>query len=93
MSERGPTAHRFITTAVFRPRGRLMALMTHNTDVADTWEREGENPSISTVFAARKRHRKHCIIGDTRLHYLKNSQCSIFSFQVAWSPGAPKRAV
>ena len=24
--------------------GRLMVLMTHNTDIADTWEREGEEP-------------------------------------------------
>jgi len=23
-------------------RGRLMVLMTHNTDISDTWEREGE---------------------------------------------------
>ena len=25
---------------------RLMVLMTHNTDIADTWEREGEGPGI-----------------------------------------------
>jgi hypothetical protein len=25
-------------------RGRLMVLMTHNTDISDTWEREGEEP-------------------------------------------------
>jgi hypothetical protein len=24
--------------------GRLMVVMTHNTDIADTWEREGEEP-------------------------------------------------
>ena len=25
-------------------RGRLMVLMTHNTDISDSWEREGEEP-------------------------------------------------
>jgi hypothetical protein len=25
-------------------RGRIMVLMTHNTDIADSWEREGEWP-------------------------------------------------
>ena len=24
-------------------KGRLMVVMTHNTDIADTWEREGDN--------------------------------------------------
>ena len=27
-------------------RGRLMVLMTHNTDIADTWEREGESQRV-----------------------------------------------
>jgi hypothetical protein len=25
-------------------RGRLMVLLTHNTDISDSWEREGEEP-------------------------------------------------
>ena len=25
-------------------RGRLMVVMSHNTDISDTWEREGEYP-------------------------------------------------
>jgi hypothetical protein len=31
--------------------GRLMVLMTHNTDVADTWEREGENREYFDLFS------------------------------------------
>jgi len=31
--------------------GRLMVLMTHNTDVADTWEREGENQDYFDRFS------------------------------------------
>jgi hypothetical protein len=26
------------------PHGRLMVVMSHNTDIADTWEREGAYP-------------------------------------------------
>jgi hypothetical protein len=32
-------------------RGRLMVLMTHNTDISDTWEREGENPEYFNLFS------------------------------------------
>jgi hypothetical protein len=31
--------------------GRLMAVMTHNTDVADSWEREGEDPEFFYQFS------------------------------------------
>ena len=34
-------------------RGRLMVLMTHNTDVSDTWEREGENEEYFSLFSPR----------------------------------------
>jgi hypothetical protein len=33
--------------------GRLMVLMTHNTDIADSWEREGEDPSYFYAFSPR----------------------------------------
>jgi len=33
--------------------GRLMVLMTHNTDIADSWEREGEHPSYFYAFSPR----------------------------------------
>ncbi len=33
------------------PSGRLMVLMTHNTDIADAWEREGEDPRFFYRFS------------------------------------------
>jgi hypothetical protein len=32
-------------------KGRLMMLMTHNTDIADAWEREGEDPQFFYQFS------------------------------------------
>jgi hypothetical protein len=34
-------------------KGRLMFLWTHNTDIADSWEREGEDPSYFYAFSPR----------------------------------------
>ena len=34
-------------------RGRVMVLMTHNTDIADSWEREADDPSYFDTFGAR----------------------------------------
>jgi Domain of unknown function (DUF4159) len=31
--------------------GRLMVLMTHNTDISDAWEREGEDPQYFYSFS------------------------------------------
>jgi hypothetical protein len=31
--------------------GRLMVLMTHNTDISDGWEREAEDPSFFAQFS------------------------------------------
>jgi hypothetical protein len=33
--------------------GRLMVLWTHNTDIADSWEREGDDPSYFYAFSPR----------------------------------------
>jgi hypothetical protein len=33
--------------------GRIMVLMTHNTDIADAWEREGEDPTYFYTFSPR----------------------------------------
>jgi hypothetical protein len=33
--------------------GRLMVLMSHNTDIADTWEREGGNVDFFDLFSPR----------------------------------------
>ena len=42
-SERGPDSAIVNTKGIFDEKGRLMVLMTHNTDISDTWEREGED--------------------------------------------------
>ena len=31
--------------------GRLMVVMTHNTDISDAWEREGEDPRYFFQFS------------------------------------------
>jgi hypothetical protein len=41
-SERGLETDDVHTAGVSDARGRLMVLITHNTDIADAWEREGE---------------------------------------------------
>ena len=50
-SERGtesatPTLH-----AIMDESGRLMVVMTHNTDIADGWEREGEDDEFFYLFS------------------------------------------
>ncbi|MDH3222247.1 MAG: DUF4159 domain-containing protein [Gemmatimonadota bacterium] len=50
-SERGaesatPTLH-----GIFDDGGRLMVVMTHNTDIADGWEREGEDDEFFFLFS------------------------------------------
>jgi hypothetical protein len=43
-SERGPDSAEVYVKGIQDSHGRLMVLATHNTDIADTWEREGEWP-------------------------------------------------
>jgi hypothetical protein len=31
--------------------GRIMVVMTHNTDIGDSWEREGEAPDFFRLFS------------------------------------------
>ena len=49
----GPTARPVHYRGIQDSHGRLMVLMTHNTDVADTWEREGENQEYFDLFSPR----------------------------------------
>ena len=42
-SERGPLSDEVHVRGIYDEHGRCMVLMTHNTDVADGWEREGED--------------------------------------------------
>jgi hypothetical protein len=36
---------------IFDDYGRIMVLMTHNADIADSWEREGEDPQYFYRFS------------------------------------------
>ena len=37
--------------AIRDTNGRIMVVMTHNTDIADSWEREGEDPEFFMQFS------------------------------------------
>lgn len=50
-SERGADSTQVHLRAIRDPHGRIMVLMTHNTDVADSWEREGEDPGFFYQFS------------------------------------------
>ena len=51
-SERGADSAEVHTRAILDKDGRIMVLMTHNTDFGDSWEREAEDPSFFYKFAA-----------------------------------------
>ena len=40
--------------AFIDPNGRLMAVLCHNTDLADGWERENEDPWYTSEFSMKK---------------------------------------
>jgi hypothetical protein len=50
-SERGDETDIVHFRGVRDRHGRLMVVMTHNTDVADSWEREGEDPAFFFQFS------------------------------------------
>jgi Domain of unknown function (DUF4159) len=50
-SERGPDSAQVHFRGVSDQHGRLMVLMTHNTDISDAWEREGEDPRFFYQFS------------------------------------------
>ena len=45
-SERGADSDTVHTRTISDSHGRVMVFMTHNTDVSDSWEREGEDPEV-----------------------------------------------
>ena len=51
VSERGSDSVPVHYRGIQDSHGRLMVLMTHNTDVADTWEREGESREYFDRFS------------------------------------------
>lgn len=50
-SERGDDSREAHFRAIRDDHGRIMVVMTHNTDVADSWEREGEDPGFFYQFS------------------------------------------
>jgi uncharacterized protein DUF4159 len=50
-SERGADSANAELKAIRDSHGHIMVLMTHNTDVADSWEREGEDPGFFLQFS------------------------------------------
>ena len=45
-SERGEDSRKVDFMTIRDKSGRMMVVMTHNSDVADSWEREGEDPGF-----------------------------------------------
>lgn len=50
-SERGADSVHPDFRAIADDHGRIMVLMTHNTDISDSWEREGENSEYFARFS------------------------------------------
>lgn len=50
-SERGADSAQAHLRTISDRHGRAMVVMTHNTDVADSWEREGEDPEFFRQFS------------------------------------------
>jgi hypothetical protein len=52
-SERGADSETVNVRAVTDKQGDVIVLMTHNTDISDAWEREGEDPRYFYQFSPR----------------------------------------
>ncbi len=50
-SERGSDSPHANFRMIADAEGRIMVLMTHNTDIGDSWEREGEDPEFFRLFS------------------------------------------
>ena len=50
-SERGPDSEFPVIRGIADANGNLLVLMTHNTDISDAWEREGEDPEFFYSFS------------------------------------------
>ena len=50
-SERGMDSAVPHFRAIFDQQGHMLVAMTHNTDIQDAWEREGEDPRFFDQFA------------------------------------------
>jgi hypothetical protein len=52
-SERGADSEVPAHKAIFDRHGNVMVFMTHNTDISDAWEREGEDPRYFYQFSPK----------------------------------------
>ena len=52
-SEQGADSATPYVKAILDEAGRIMVLNTHNTDIADSWEREAEDPRFFYAFSPR----------------------------------------
>ncbi len=52
-SERGADSAVAHARGVFDAQGRMMVLMTHNTDIGDSWEEEASNPQYFYEFSTK----------------------------------------
>ena len=52
-SERGSDSAVVYFKGIQDERGRLLVLISHNTDIADTWEREGQSQQYFDLFSPR----------------------------------------
>jgi hypothetical protein len=50
-SERGAESAEPHLRAIRDEHGRILVLMSHNTDIADGWEREGEDEDFFFAFS------------------------------------------
>lgn len=50
-SERGTDSADVHARVILDDHGRVMVFMTHNTDISDSWEREGEDPNYFYRFS------------------------------------------
>jgi len=50
-SERGADSAEAHSRAIFDKHGHVMVFMSHNTDISDAWEREGEDPRYFFQFS------------------------------------------
>ena len=51
--ERGQESAEPHARGIFDSAGRLMVLMTHNTDIGDSWEEEASNPQYFYEFSTK----------------------------------------
>jgi hypothetical protein len=52
-SEQGDDSTTPTARIISDSHGRVMVLMTHNTDISDSWEREGEDASYFYAFSPK----------------------------------------